>query len=98
MGHTNYANYGRDETGNSSLMNTGATNDVVCNIYDMAANEHEWTTEYSASTGGSNVYPCVRRGGDYYYSNYYTAYRDSISATNKDSINSFRLTLYVKQH
>ena len=97
MGNGN-ENYANKTSVNSSIANTGTTGDEVCNIHDMSSNCREWSTEYFADTSSSRAYPCVRRGGDYYYSNYYTAYRDSISATNKDSINSFRLTLYVKQH
>ena len=97
MGNGN-ENYANKTSVNSSIANTGTTGDEVCNIHDMSSNCREWSTEYFADTSSSRAYPCVRRGGDYYYSNYYTAYRDSISATNKDSLNSFRLTLYVKQH
>ena len=35
------------------------TTDKVCNIYDMASNEYEWTTE----TYLNYDYPCVYRGG-----------------------------------
>ena len=94
MGHTNYANANCNTTGNTSLMNTGATNDVVCNIYDMAANEHEWTTEYSTRTYSSYARPCVYRGGD--YSGNYTAYRDHNYATGSNIDISFRPALYVK--
>ena len=64
--NSNYANSGRDETGNTSLMNTGETGDKVCNIFDMAANVGEWTTEYSTSTNSSIAYPCTYRGGNYH--------------------------------
>ena len=56
--------YSRQVRLQSSLANTGkatdGTNyDVRCNIYDMAGNCREWTTEtYSLSN-----YPCVFRGG-----------------------------------
>ena len=97
MGHDNYANYGRDETGNTSLMDTGKTRDVVCNIYDMAANSLEWTTEYSTSTNSSLAFPCVNRGGIYFNSYDYTANRNSSVATgNSIGVISFRLSLYVK--
>ena len=96
MGHDNYANYGRDETGNTSLMDTGKTRDIVCNIYDMAANTFEWTTEYSTNTFSSLAYPCVVRGGVYNGSDSYTANRSRYSATGSYSSFSFRLSLYVK--
>ena len=47
MEDTNYANATIDLIENTILMNTGETGDVVCNVYDMAANLYEWTTEYS---------------------------------------------------
>ena len=94
--NSNYANSGRDETGNTSLMNTGETGDKVCNIFDMAANVGEWTTEYSSGTLSSFAYPCTYRGGYYSNSSYYTARRDSISATDSDYSIGFRVALYIK--
>ena len=46
--------------GTNSSDYTG-TRDTVCNVYDMASNIREWTTE----TSDNSIYPCVRRGGDY---------------------------------
>ena len=43
--------------------NTGErlqTTDKVCNIYDMASNLMEWSTE----TYASELYPCETRGGN----------------------------------
>ena len=94
--NSNYSNADSDITGNSSLMNTGETGDEVCNIFDMAANLGEWTTEYSTSTGSSDAYPCTSRGGDYSSSRYFTAYRDSSSATISGINGGFRVVLYVK--
>ena len=76
-------------------LNTGSpaatgTTDKICNIYDMASNVIEWTTEtYSGSS-----YPCVLRGGGYSISNYYTSYRDNYS-TSLSSSNGFRPLLYL---
>ena len=94
--NSNYANSGRDETGNTSLMNTGETGDKVCNIFDMAANVFEWTTEYSALTLSSSAYPCTYRGGVYSNSNDYTAYRYSYNATYSFNYLGFRVALYIK--
>ena len=96
MGKSNYANANRDTTGNTSLMNTGATGDVACNIYDMAANEYEWTTEYSSYTYGSRAYPCAIRGGYYNLSSDYTAGRYYGDALYGYNYISFRSTLYVQ--
>ena len=96
MGNTNYANANRDTNGNTTLKNTGETGDKVCNIFDMAANTREYTTEYSTYVGSSSTTPCTRRGGDYYNSSLLTQYRDYGNAT--DSLNrfSFRFLLYMK--
>ena len=94
--NSNYANSGRDETGNTSLMNTGETGDKVCNIFDMAANVGEWTTEYSTRTLGSPAYPCTFRGGNFSSSRSYTAYRYSLNATSSNSNIGFRVALYIK--
>ena len=47
------------------------TIDVRCNIYDMAGNTYEWTTESSSYTS----YPCTLRGGRYNNADDFTAYR-----------------------
>lgn len=58
--------YSKQNSLQDSLANTGkatdGTNfDIKCNIYDMAGNCMEWTTEtYTGST------PCVTRGNHYY--------------------------------
>lgn len=45
------------------ILTTGATDrNSAMNIYDFAANELEWTLEYS----GDNEYSCIDRGGNYY--------------------------------
>ena len=66
--------------------------DVRCNIYDMAGNTRELTTEsYSDSR-----YPCVPRGGYYGDRIYYTSGRiGSCATTGYDAYGSFRLTLYL---
>ena len=97
MGKSNYANANanRDTTGNTSLKNTGETGDIVCNIYDMAGNTVEWTTEYSTFTHSSYAVPWVSRGASYNSGiYYYTARRDSNSGVGASI--SFRSTLYVK--
>ncbi len=94
--NSNYANARRDETGNSSLMNTGTTGDEVCNIFDMAANISEWTTEYSTRMGSSNASPCTFRGGNFNTSIYYTAGRDYSYATTSSTYIGFRVSLYIK--
>ena len=94
--NSNYANANKDTTGNSSLMNTGATGDEVCNIFDMAANVTEWTTEYSTGTVSSFSYPCASRGGFCLGSDLYTASRGGLSATNSDFHIGFRVVVYIK--
>ena len=65
--------------------------DVICNVYDMASNCREWTTEtYSVSR-----YPCPCRGGCYDDSGYYTSGRlYSYTSTSYGDI-SFRSLLYM---
>ncbi len=85
-------------TSNIGLASKGTNNsiasnkDVVCNIYDMASNCREYSTEtiYKDSS------PCLTRGGVYYGSYRYTSYRsagDSINNSNCDG--SFRPILYL---
>ena len=96
MEDDNYANANRDTTGNTTLKETGTTNDVKCNIYDMAGNVREWTTEYSTYTSDGSNNPCVSRGGGYNGSDYYTAYRNSYGTIYSRSFVGFRPLLYVK--
>ena len=83
---------------NSSLLQTGTnalseTNkiDKQCNVYDMASNIFEWTTE----TFNDSSTPCVRRGDSYLLSGTYTGYR-SYGSTSSSHVNvGFRLILYL---
>ena len=85
---TNYANQTRLTT---SFSSTGTTNDNPCNIFDMASNVLEWTTETSSQSG----YPCVLRGGDYYYSNLCTSRRRNSDTSSSDKDIGFRPLLYL---
>ena len=49
----------------------GTNNDVRCNIYDMAGNIREWSTE----TGHDPDMPCIGRGGRYSGTSHYTSSR-----------------------
>ena len=65
--------------------------DKICNLYDMASNCYEWSTETYHSSGS----PCTERGGDYNISSVYTSYRDIRWTTNSSSVGSFRPLLYL---
>ena len=85
---TNYANQNRL---NTSFSSTGTTNDNPCNIFDMASNVSEWTTEtYSDSDS-----PCVSRGGIYNNSDLCTSFRSRSNASVSLSCVGFRPLLYV---
>ena len=92
--------YSRQTGLNGSLASQGTNNlsdaskqDVICNVYDMAGNCIEWTTETFSS---SNV-PCTRRGGSYNYNyNYnYTSSRSYYEARDSRDTLSFRSLLYM---
>jgi len=76
---TNSTPYSRQSSVNNSLATTGTndttkytgTQDVQCNVYDMASNVREWTTE----TYGYSFDPFIFRGGGYSSSGYYTSSR-----------------------
>ena len=76
---------------NSSKQTTGLSGDIQLNIYDMAGNCREWTTETSSYANR----PCVRRGGDYDLSRYYTSCRFYFNTTTAYSDPSFRPLLYL---
>ena len=92
------AKYSRQNSLNTSLLQTGTNSltdtskiDVQCNIYDMASNIVEWTTETSSGSSG----PCGGRGGYYGGSIYYTSIRGSgITSDSYDRV-GFRPLLYL---
>ena len=76
--------------GTNSLEDT-SKQDVICNVWDMASNCYEWTTE----TCSSSYSPCTIRGGTYYDSGYYTSYRIDYGTSYIDDVFSFRSLLYM---
>ena len=88
---TDKTNYANQKSLNTSLSQTGTTNDNPCNIFDMASNVIEWTTETSS---GSN-YPCVNRGGGYSSSYGYTCIRSGNSTSLSNDLLGFRPLLYL---
>ena len=66
---------------NDSLSTTGTTNDKQCNIFDMASNIYEWTTE----TGGNNVNPCTYRGGYYNYKYFFSQFGEYVYTSSRKS-------------
>ncbi len=80
---------------NDSLASQGTNNlskkDVICNVYDMASNCREWTTEAC----NLSPYPCTVRGGRYDSSDYYTSLRSFNSTGDSFGYISFRPLLYM---
>ena len=83
--------YSRKNSLNKSYLSTGTTNDVQCNIFDMASNVREWTTETCSYSGN----PCAYRGGNCAYNNDYTSDRYYLTHSYSDSSFGFRSLLYV---
>ena len=91
--------YSRQNRLNTSLAQTGTNSltdtrkiDVQCNIYDMASNIVEWTTETSFYSSG----PCVYRGGIYNDSFSFTSYRNNAYNTSlSGNYLGFRPLLYL---
>ena len=78
-----------------NIAETGTNNqerqDVICNIYDMASNCAEWTTEtYSYASS-----PCVTRGGGYNYIYSYLVSRYYNTISTSYPFYSFRPLLYL---
>ena len=92
-----WKNYSRQTSINTSGPNANGTvsdsnKDNPCNIYDMASNCTEWTTE----TSSSSSIPCVRRGGYYSSSLIFTISRGDSYTTGVNGSYSFRPVLYIK--
>ena len=86
------------QTGTNALTEINKI-DKQCNVYDMASNVFEWTTE----TSSESSYPCVDRGGSYspsglyvgeYYVNFTCGRYDDSTSDGFRSI-GFRPLLYV---
>lgn len=69
----------------------GKNNDVRCNIYDMAGNARELSTE----TRNGSEYFCVFRGGSYNYSNVSTSRRSGGTKIYGGDNTSFRILIYI---
>ncbi len=85
-------------TKSEGLANQGTNNlsdtskqDVICNVWDMASNCLEWTTE----TFSDSCSPCTGRGGYCTYSIYYTSIRNNLYTTSSNNNISFRTLLYM---
>mgnify|MGYP004503363011 FL=1 len=90
--------YSRQNSINTSLANQGTNiladaskQDKICNVYDMASNCFEWSTE----TFSNSSYPCAKRGGSCDDSTDYTSYRYGYNTTSSDYYFSFRPILYL---
>ena len=79
------------QTTGTNILKATSKVDKQCNIFDMAGNCFEWTTETS-----SNSYnPCVTRGGTYDNSSGHTNYRTKSNTSYANSYHSFRPLLYL---
>lgn len=86
-------NYANQTSLNVTLQNTGTTGDVKCNIYDMASNCYEFTTESNINI--FNNYGCVLRGGNYSQSKQVTGNRIDGDPATEECL-SFRPILYLE--
>lgn len=84
--------YSMQKSLDTSLAQIGTTADKICNIYDMAGNCCEWTTESISDT--SNC--CVTHGSDFQSNYHYSSSRDTCNTTMSGENISFRTILYVK--
>ena len=67
--------------------------DVKCNIYDMANNTSEWSTE----TGIKDEFPCTARGGVFNQENYVSFGRYYGGTISSHATYSFRTILYINE-
>ena len=95
---TDKTNYASQNSLNTSLSQTGTntlteTNkiDKQCNIFDMASNVREWTTE----TASTSFVPCVGRGGCFFGSDYCTSDRNDYNTSSSFNGIGFRPLLYL---
>ena len=87
--------YSMQNSINTVFANKGTNNlemkDVICNIYDMASNCGEWTTETCTGSWG----PCVGRGCNYSSNKFFTSSRGNSGIADLNETSSFRPILYL---
>ena len=91
--------YSRQTSLNSVLAEQGTNHledvtqrDKICNVWDMASNCYEWSTE----TCSQNDNPCVRRGGFFYNTTKtYSGIRSIGNTMDSTSSYSFRPIIYL---
>ena len=88
---TEQTNYSRQASLNSNFSPTGTTNDKQCNIFDMASNVLEWSTETSNYSDNN----CVTRGGFRGFSDVYANNRMGLNTDVGGNGNGFRPILYL---
>ena len=88
---SNRVKYSREISVNDNIFQTGTEEDKICNIFDMASNLREWTTE----TSYDNNNPCVITGGHYCDKNNYTGQKNGGTVLFSSSSVGFRPILYV---
>ena len=69
------------------------TKDQICNVFDMASNCYEWTTETNITPGFPS--PGTSRGGGYSFNNYFTDSRDGHTTSYSSDNHAFRPLLYL---
>ena len=87
--------YSMQSSINTVLANRGTNNlktkDIICNIYDMASNCGEWTTETCTGSWG----PCVGRGCNYSSNKFFTSSRGNSGILDLNETSSFRPIIYI---
>ena len=95
-GDSDYSIHGslQEKLTNTGEATDGINYDIKCNIYDMAGNCFEWTTETYKHSGQ----PATQRGGGGsfgYDSNYYVSTRKTANINDFIEYTSFRPLLYL---
>lgn len=91
---TNKTIYSQQTSTNSNFEVTGTVGtdheDKICNVFDMASNCWEWSTE----TYGIETSPCVYRGGKY-LETHGAEHRDATNTASSQKYRGFRTVLYL---
>ena len=88
LSHSLNTSFSRNGTNSSEYI---GDRDTQCNIYDMASNLYEWTTE----TCSLIDYPSVNRGGDYNYIAGIVSGRGYFGISSSNITGGFRPILYL---
>ncbi len=87
--------YSRKYCSNSTILETGLSQDQVCNINDISGNCFEWSTEVSRIGNGTTGRKSIVRGGQVGSTRSYSGVRNGPTMYASYNIGTFRILIFI---